>query len=103
MYETLIVNVGSVFLGIGGMIILLVGAYFMYQFVRIFRSAADVDEKICLIEEFVLDDIAKKKGIDLNKKIMEKRIFKESKYNFRRMLRKQMYEEMFGKETKKEK
>ena len=91
-----IASVGSVFLGIGVMVVLFVMAYLFYQIARLFKPMADKEWKYELYEELVLDKVAKKKGIDLEKEYMKREI--RRKKTLRRRLEEEMIEEMFGKE-----
>ena len=54
--------VGSMFWGIGGMVIMLVIAYLVYQVTRIWKGVADMNERYDVMEEISLDKYAKKKG-----------------------------------------
>ena len=93
-----IVNIGSFFVGVGIMIVLFVIAYLIWQFARMYSSMADLEIKYSLMEEIALDRIAKKRGIDLNKEMMRKDIFKKNQKSFRGKLRQEAYEDMFGKD-----
>ena len=97
VYETY--AVGSVFAGIGVMIVLLVLSYLFYQFARILKGATDLDSKYMLIEELALDKLASSKGINLTKEIAKRDILKGemSKHNFRKQLKQEAYESLFGK------
>ena len=88
--------VGGIFIGIGGMVVLFVMAYMFYQISRLFKPMADKEWKYELYEEMVLDKVAKKKGIDLEKEYMKREI--RRKKTLRRRLEEEMIEEMFGKE-----
>lgn len=93
-------ELGGAFIGIGALIFLIVISWFFYQMGRSFKSIGDYEERITVFEIAILDKIAKKKGIDLRKEIEKETLFSK-KHNFRRGLRKEMYEEMFGKENEK--
>ena len=76
----------NVFIGIGAMTLLFVLAYMFYQLTRGFKFVADVEEKYSILEELGLDKTAKKKGIDLNKEIMKRRILNTRTKSFRRRI-----------------
>ena len=99
------VDIGSVFIGIGTLICSLVLAYIMYRFYVKFAQYIDViinrEAKYEILEECFLDKIAVKKGIDLNKELVRRKMFDDTKKkSFRRKIEEQIYEDMFGKEDK---
>ena len=58
-----------------------------------------------LLEGSFLDEIAKKKGIDLDKELAKRNLLEpiRKRKSFREKLEDQIYEEMFGKELKEKK
>lgn len=94
--------VGSMFWGIGGMVIMLVIAYLVYQVTRIWKGVADMNERYDVMEEISLDKYAKKKGINLEKEIMKRHVFSAKKKNFRRKLTEELFDDFFGKEKEKQ-
>jgi len=70
--------------------------------IRSMSADGAVEEKLCAFEEGTLDQLAKKKNLDLNKIILvrENREFPKS---FRRKLREQLSEEMFPEKEKDKK
>lgn len=100
------INIGSFFMGIGGLILCCVVAYIFYRiyvkFAQIIDLSINKEAKYEIIEESYLDKIAQKRGIDLNKELIRKKMFEETKpKSMRKKLEEQIYEEMFGKEEKK--
>jgi len=93
---------GDVFLGIGGMVLFLVAAYLTYQIARLWKQIADKESKYDLLEALLLDKVAKKKGIDLEKESIKREIYTARKKTFRKKLQEEMFSEMFGKEDKEE-
>lgn len=93
--ETEVINIGSIFAGMGILILCGVLAYLVYQIARWYKSGADLEERMTTFEECVLNNIAKKKGIDLDKEVEKRSVFKERK--FRKRIREEMVIEMFGK------
>jgi len=96
MYETEIIDMGRVFIGVGALFVLLCIAYLIYHIGRIFKYSGDYEERMTTFEIAVLDKLAKVKGIDLRKEIEQNRLLVNR--SFRRKVRQQMYEEMFGKD-----
>lgn len=87
--------VAGIFIGIGFIIIVSVMSYLMYQLTRVFKNQADKDEKYCLLEEVYLCEYAQKKhGIDLEKEIAKRKMFKPGK-NFRKRLENEIYDDLF--------
>ena len=95
-------EIGSMFVGVGVMMVCAVLSYLFYQWCRFSKQLADLEELETAFEIATIEKIAKKKGIDLRKEIEKEKLFRVSKHNFRRKLKQEMYEEMFGKEEKKE-
>ena len=101
------VNIGSVFGGIGVLIISLVMAFCLYRLFMIltdfFKIMYNRMSKYEILEGSFLDAIAKKKGIDLNKELAKRNLIQPQKQrkSFRQKLEDQIYEDMFGKEEKK--
>ena len=96
---TEVISLGSGFIGIGGMVVLFVFALLFYQFVRILKPMIDKEWKYELFEEMVLDKIANKKGYDLKKAGIERKIIASK--GFRRKIQEEMIKEMFGEEKRK--
>lgn len=97
------VDFAGLFAGIGVMILSCVMAYFFYQLTRVFRSSADKEEKYDLFHEMMLDKYASKKGIDLNKELVKRNVFKQQRKSIRRKVEEEIYDEMFGKGKKEDK
>lgn len=99
-------SAGAALAGIGALILTLVIAWI---FVRIYGKLADWfdssinrDEKYNLLEEVMLDKMAKEKGIDLDKELMKKNMLKKpERKSIRRKIQDQVYEDFFGKEEGK--
>ena len=92
-----IVNVGSVFAGIGFLLVCGVLSLFFWQMVRLTKQMVDKEGKYELFEELVLDDIAKKKGFDLKKAGIQREIIMAK--SFRKKIQEEMIKEMFDKEN----
>ena len=95
-------SVGALFIGMGAMVFMFVLAWIMYQFGRGLQSSANVEDRMCTFESATLNKIAKSKGINLELELEKQRLVSR-KHNFRRGIKRAMYEDMFGKEeTEKE-
>ena len=99
------VNVGSVFAGIG-VLILTIG--FLYILMRLcrpmvgwFENMYNKDSKYSLIEEKMLDDIAKEKGIDLDAELLKRNIISKERKSFRKKVEDEVFQKMFPDNKKK--
>ena len=91
-----IIAVGSIFAGIGAMVLLFVVAYWMYQLARLYRNMVNLSEKYDVFEEMAVDKVAKENGFDLVKEQTKRSIMK--KRTFRKEIEKKALEDVFGKE-----
>jgi hypothetical protein len=97
------IDPGNIFVGIGALLLSIVAAYIMYRFYIKIAQYLDVminrEAKYEILEEAHLDKIAAKKGIDLNKELIKRKMFADTKRkSFRRKVEEQIYEDMFGKQ-----
>lgn len=96
------VDYGSFFVGLGVLVLLLVFSYIFYKLYRpllkTLETISDRSTKYELIEEVFLDRLAEKKGIDLNKKMLEKEFYKHKPKKIRQKLEEEVYNSMFNKE-----
>ena len=101
MFDTIQPSIGEMFIGIGVMLFFLAGAYVIYLFARRMKSGDDLDIRYNVLQEILINKVAEKKGIDLDKEIEKRSIMHKSK--FRKQLEYEVYEELFGdgKEKKK--
>jgi len=91
-------EVAGVFIGVGFLMLCSIFTYWFYQIASMTKAHASRENKIELLEELLIDKVAKKKGIDLDKETMKREIFKQSKKSMRRRLQDEIYDEMFGKD-----
>jgi|24BtaG_2_1085350.scaffolds.fasta_scaffold01399_5 hypothetical protein len=98
-------NVGDFFVGIGSLILACVLAYILYRIYIKVAHWIDVmvnrEAKYELLEETMLDKIAKDKGINLNEELAKRKIFDIKHKSFRKKIEEKVYEEMFGKSKEK--
>jgi hypothetical protein len=88
-----IAGLGSVFLGLGLFFILFMLSLFLLQIIRFIQSVVEKEAKYELFEEKVLEKLALKKGIDLMKAGIEKRVV--SGKTFREKVQEEMIFEMW--------
>jgi len=100
---------GDFLIGLGGLVFLLVFSWIIYRFYKriilVMDSFFNREEKYSLLEEVMLDRIAKEKGIDLDKELMKREMLtKPENKNIRKKIKDKVFEEFFGsEETKKKK
>ena len=87
------INFGSFFVGIGLMVFSFAIAYMFYQIARMFKSSSNKEARFDLFEELILDDLAKSKGIDLERAAVERRIVNSK--SIRRKIEEEMIKKMF--------
>lgn len=101
------ISVGEFFIGIGGLVVMCTVAYIFYRLYIKFAQYLDViinrEAKYELLEESFLDGIAMKKGINLEKELLKRKMLDKQEKSFRKKLEAQIYDEMFGTEEKKTK
>jgi hypothetical protein len=97
------VSIGEMFSGLGILLIAGVLCYIFYRlyikFIQYIDLLINREAKYEILEERMLDKIGKKKGIDLEKELVKRKMFDKNKKSFRRKIAEQVYEEMFGKKT----
>lgn len=96
------IAIGEIFVGLGTLIIAGVMSYIFYRiYIKIaqfFDVIINRELKYELVEEAMLNKVASKKGIDLDKELIKRRIMSDpNKKSMRRKLEDEVYEEMFGK------
>ena len=102
------VAMGEMFVGIGVLVLMLVLAWIIYRIYKRFiiwmDSTFNREEKYSLLEEVMLDEMAKEKGIDLDKELIKRDMLRkpESK-SIRQKIKDKVYEDFFGKEESKTK
>lgn len=96
------VNAGSIFVGVGAMVISLVLAYFIF---RLFKPICNwmenyynKDLRYNVIEEKMLDEIAKEKGIDIEAELIKRQVLVKPRKSFRGKIEEQVFEKMFPEE-----
>ena len=97
------VNPGSIFAGLGAFIVMVTLAYLFYRFgikiIQYFEVIYNNGAKHMILEEVFLDKIASKKGIDLNKELVKRKMYDGTqRKSFRRRVEDQIFEDMFGKD-----
>lgn len=99
------INIGNIFVGIGWLLLCVVVAVIFYRIYSKIAQAMDISinrsSKYELLEGSFLDKIGKEKGIDLEKELIRRKMFQDTKRkSFRKKIEEQIYDDMFGKEKK---
>ena len=101
------VSVGEIFIGMGGLVFLLVFSFVIWKLFKPMIGWITVlynrGSRYEIIESTMLDKIAKERGIDMQKEMLKRDIFSEKKKSFREKIEEEMFEKMFGKEKSTEK
>ena len=97
-------NVGSIFIGLSSLI-----AMFVFVFI-IFKIAKPVwkfcehfyykEIKYSILEEKILYDLAKEKGIDIEEELLKRNVLEKERKSFRNKIEEEVFDKMFP-ETKK--
>ena len=85
-----------IFISLGIGLVLAAVAYWMYHIGRIYKGISDVDSKYNVLECCLIDKIAMKKGIDIQKEVERQRVVKTN--TFRKRMKEEIVKEMFGKQ-----
>ena len=97
------VNIGGIFYGLAELVAMCVFVWIIYRIYSKFCQWIDIvinrEAKYEILETSYLDKVGKKKGIDLEKELIKRKMFENTKRkSFRRKVEEQIYEEMFGKD-----
>jgi len=94
------VNLGLLFIGIAMATLIIVFAYLIWRFFRPFvnwvEAAYNKESKYLILEEKMLDEIAKDKNINLDEELLRKDILKKKRKSFRNKVEEEMFKKMFG-------
>ena len=99
------VNIGQIFVGIGGLLITGVMSYILYKFyikiIRYLDVHINHEIKYCLITEHFLNNYANKKGIDLDNEMVKRDLLYHKKpKSFRKKMEDKIFQDMFGNDKK---
>lgn len=89
---------GSLFTGVGILVILLVVAYWAWQYGVLLRISVETLSKRMLLQDVLLDRVAEKRGIDLNREMRRREIM--SSRSFTKKIDKEIMSEFFQEKDK---
>lgn len=92
-------DVGTVFIGIGGMVFCFGITYMVYQVTRQLKQQSDKEARYQLFEEMVITEAASKKGFDLEKEMLKRKF--TPKKSFRKEIEREVIESMFPEKKEK--
>jgi len=101
-----VINYGSFFAGIGFMIFFISIASIIFHSNKYIKINVEKENRYSVFEELVLNDMASKKGYDLEKEVLKRENRdKNTKYRktIRRKIEEEAYEKMFGEKEKEDK
>lgn len=88
-----------IFASIGICAVLCVFAWGLYQIFRSYKSMNDKEEMYGAAERTALQNYGvKKKGIDITKEMLKRKILVKKEKSFRRKLEEEVYDDFFGKD-----
>lgn len=90
--------ISGIFTGIGVCIVLLVGAYLLYQIAKLYRAMCDNEIRYFVVENIMLSKLCKKKGIELDKEMIKADFVRRNRKSIRQRLKEEIYNEFFGKD-----
>ncbi len=100
------VSVGSIFVGLGAMVVSFVLAWIM---LRLFKPLCDWiqgiynhDLRYWIVEDKMLEKIAREKGIDIEAELIKRSVISKKRKTFRRKIEEEVFNKMFPKEKKGE-
>jgi len=92
-------NVGSIFLGLGSMILTIVISYILLKCFKPVQKWIEGiynhDQKYWIVEEKMLDLVGKDKGIDLDAELIKRNFIETPRKNFRKRMEDEVFEKMF--------
>jgi hypothetical protein len=92
-------SMGDMLLGVGGLIFMLMLTYLIYRLYRIIYVWAEnymsKDIKYSIIEETMLNELAKEKNIDLDMEIAKRQILIKPNKSFRSKIEEEVFNRMF--------
>ena len=97
------ISAGEIFIGIGSLIIAIVISWIIY---KVFRPICfwieglyNKDLRYWIVEEKMLNDIAKEKGIDIEAELIKRSILLKKTKSFRNKIEEEVYNKMFPKDA----
>jgi len=70
---------------------------------NIFEAYYNKDIKYSIVEEKMLDDVAKEKGIDLDEILLKRNVLEKQQKSFRKKVEEEVFKKMFPEEKPKKK
>ena len=99
------VNIAGLFIGIGSLLMAVVLAYIVLKVAKPFYNWIEGiyhhDLKYWILEEKMLDKVAKEKGIDLDEELLKREVISKPNKSFRKKIEEEVFNQMFPEEKKK--
>lgn len=100
------VDFGELFSGVGSLALSIMVIFIIWRLsipvLGLLKALYNRESKYSLLAECFLDRFAEKKGIDLNKEMLKKKILETEPRNLRRKLDEEIFKEMFDKTEERE-
>ena len=98
--DTIQPQVVGIFADMGIFILLCVLALVIYQASRMYKSIAETQLHYAILEDTLLKNVAKKRGIDLEKEMMKRNVMNSYRKSLQKQIKEEMYKEMFPEKKK---
>ena len=99
------VSIGSALVGLGSLITMIALIYMFWRFfnpmIKYVEQFYNHQLKFDVVEEKMLDEIAKEKGIDLDGELLKRKVLETPRKNFRRKIEDEIFDKMFPEKTDK--
>ena len=96
------VDPSGLLFGLGFLCICLLICYIFYRIfkpmINFLDNAYNKEIKYSVVEEKMLDDVAKEKGIDLNGELLKRDVLRKPNKSFRKKMEEEMFKKMFDDE-----
>jgi hypothetical protein len=101
------VSIGSMFVGLGSFFFAVVLCVLLIKFCRpvigLVENKYNMETKYGIVEHKMLDNIAKERGIDLDKELLKMNVVRDNKKSIREKLEEEMFKNMFPEDKEKTK
>ena len=98
------VNIAGLFIGLGSLLFALVISFIVLKVARPFykwiEGIYNHDLKYWIVEEKMLDQVAKEKGIDLDDELLKREVISKPNKSFRKKVEEEVFNKMFPEEKK---
>jgi hypothetical protein len=95
-------DIAGLFVGLGTLIFMLMMTYLFFRLFMVLIGWLSImynkDARYEIIESKMLNEVAKKKGIDLDKELQKRKMLQREGKSIRKKMEEEVFAEMFGKQ-----